>query len=683
MSLVEYHDPDGLFPLISPQLQRLLPLRNLHWKSNSRPLRSIPSLRVDFVSSSPAKLTLEKNSSETNHPPQPVVTTQRGRRHQLPGLRPTPYLRIYLLRCDDRESYKSVHRRALREWLGENIISSQTHLPSHKADNHDACEWLILHVVLPNTAVATEQRGKIGRSDGEALGDKISSNSRWPGRPPRTLLEKLKSDFNQSGKSSLDRVTQVRLTQDAQPPDYMPSSANAPATISDDGVQEQENTWNDLIVKLKTLILLSFDLRVAQYEDDIREKDAQRVLPGWNFCTFFVLKEGLAGAFESVGLVEDALACYDELSAGLDLFLDQNNTSGVRGPSDALLAHTDDLQNVLLRMLGVRDRSINEQMCVSRFNHPFNTSHKPYREMVASNNISLLDFRCYLFARQLELYPRLIWPSHAVRTSTEETNQFSPPTKVDLNKEVENSGYLADLGQLAAKMMHSLAHLLRSDLWGGYITGNSEKESQLTTSSAKHFDESQTRVAKAIDIIVDVWSYSATKQLLQETNSTQFSTLRPSTMSGSEGGEDRLSALGISFQPSSGKLGSAVAEPSTLFRTARPFSNDRLATAAAQIAELCLRQRRILERIGNQGGVPCGVMTNTMSSAPWVDNAEKDHDATLECKHLSLDDTCLSLLPRFKDLELASVLGTTESARRRCSVRRKDLSGVRLAYRHF
>ncbi|KAG9724034.1 hypothetical protein KCU59_g15890, partial [Aureobasidium melanogenum] len=46
---VEYHDPSGIFPLISRDLSSRLPLRNLNWKSPSRPLRSIGALHVEFV----------------------------------------------------------------------------------------------------------------------------------------------------------------------------------------------------------------------------------------------------------------------------------------------------------------------------------------------------------------------------------------------------------------------------------------------------------------------------------------------------------------------------------------------------------------------------------------------------------------------------------------------------------
>jgi trafficking protein particle complex subunit 10 len=73
--------------------------------------------------------------------------------------------------------------------------------------------------------------------------------------------------------------------------------------------------WQDILGKIKEGLLQSFDSRVVQYEEDIRKMHAQMTLPGWNYCTFFILKEGLAQSFEHMLLLEDALIQYDELEA--------------------------------------------------------------------------------------------------------------------------------------------------------------------------------------------------------------------------------------------------------------------------------------------------------------------------------------------------------------------------------
>src|SRR5271154_6203714 len=78
---------------------------------------------------------------------------------------------------------------------------------------------------------------------------------------------------------------------------------------------EELEMWQDILGKVKEGVLQSFDSRVLHYEEDIRKMDSQRTLPGWNYCTFFILKEGLAQSFEHMFLLEDALIQYDELEA--------------------------------------------------------------------------------------------------------------------------------------------------------------------------------------------------------------------------------------------------------------------------------------------------------------------------------------------------------------------------------
>jgi hypothetical protein len=41
---------------------------------------------------------------------------------------------------------------------------------------------------------------------------------------------------------------------------------------------------------MKDGIITSFDAQVQQYQDDTRRLDLQRQMPGWNYCTFFILK---------------------------------------------------------------------------------------------------------------------------------------------------------------------------------------------------------------------------------------------------------------------------------------------------------------------------------------------------------------------------------------------------------
>ena len=503
---MEYYDPSNLFPVIAPKLHRLFPLRNLNWSSPSRPLRSIDSLHVELVpapshhslaGTGPAASVADQrptssdstgtqststtggnvatddqaqyaaNSTTASAAKQPVELQQPiHRRHQIPGLRKTPYLKVYLLRCDDNETYKATARKALKDWVkqctsrdstlsAESVatateaggiaagtgkskikIKKKTSNRGNNQEDHDAFEWLILHVVLPGTQSAGQ--GKSGASKGAAdekqdsggtaaagSNNTTGGSSKWPGRSSRTLLEKLKSDFNVSSKSAPDRIAQIRLEKSAVPSYMLPSIFDAKHAASaihaeKDILFEQESALSDIVAKFKVLILHSFGLRVSQYEEDIQERESQKSLPGWNFCTFFMLKEGLARGFESVGLVEDALIVYDELSTELDSVTEKYaaaaaGTTGI-GFVGAIRMNTTYLQGELalltkeLQELTASDRArrIGNAILLQEIgSNPLSPKGLNYRNLILSNKISIFEFRCYIFARHISLLLRL------------------------------------------------------------------------------------------------------------------------------------------------------------------------------------------------------------------------------------------------------------------------------------
>lgn len=299
-------------------------------------------------------LTPSINSGITTGPLGGSTAGGKRRRHQIPGLRNTPYLKLYILRCDDNDQYKSTSRKLIREWISTHAATVSSSGPSGggvggptsslapptagtvggssaKGDagkQHDASEWLIIHVLLPGTAAYAQPRAQ-----SQSAGTQPAARG-WAGmKGTTTLLEKIKSDFNSNTKAGIkDRIIQLRIHPTH--PDLSllsPPVPVAPHTLwssPPEPKNETEISYQDLITKFKSQILSSFDLRVAQYEEDVRERDSQRMLPGWNFCTFFVLKEGLARAFESVGLVEDSLILYDELAVGLQDFLREEEERG-------------------------------------------------------------------------------------------------------------------------------------------------------------------------------------------------------------------------------------------------------------------------------------------------------------------------------------------------------------------
>lgn len=150
---------------------------------------------------------------------------------------------------------------------------------------------------------------------------------------------------------------------------------------------------------MKEGILTAFDSVVSQREEEVKRSEGQRQMPGWNFCTYFILKvsvyhststgrlnlvknqEGLANLFEGMSLFEDALSQYDELQSTFFQVLREKNLSWFGSLISP--APKDDSQPLL------------------------SLTKKPYRDLILANTISIFDFRIYLLARQCTILGRM------------------------------------------------------------------------------------------------------------------------------------------------------------------------------------------------------------------------------------------------------------------------------------
>ena len=199
---IQCTDPDNLLETFEGRLSTRTPLRNLHWKSSTRPLRSIPSLNISLV---------RKETAQN-------ATQSGARRHQIPGLRETPYVKLYLLRCDDKESYKESARKEIKQWIKENTMEKESKTTLRNQEHHDAYEWMIIHVVIPGTTAASQPKSSkhISLETSDST-DSVNSKSKWTGKSTSTIFDKLRADFN-SSKSPLPRVAQVRITEKGKPP---------------------------------------------------------------------------------------------------------------------------------------------------------------------------------------------------------------------------------------------------------------------------------------------------------------------------------------------------------------------------------------------------------------------------------------------------------------------------------
>lgn len=485
------------------------------------------------------------------------------RRHQIPGLRRTPYLKVLLVRCDDNDSYKSSVRSEVREWIKNNTPSSSSSKKVSNQEKHDAYEWVIVHVVIPNTAAATQPRSASTRSETSSTETKTS---RWrTGSTP--LLDKFRSDFNSSGKGAVDRITQIRIGINDVPYDHLPRVVPAVPTGYSETEQDAENAWAELVAKFKALILTSFDRRVTQYEEDIKEKDSQRTLPGWNFCTFFILKEGLAQGFENVGLVEDALVGYDELSVGLDSVVkEQAEAASPTHNGGVLLGFTEGVRKSIEDILAGSENGGDDEEAVDlqskdikeQFDDiPISSSKKAYRDMILANNVSVFDFRCYIFSRQIALLLRL---GNAQSTREEllaklkeqqasilhgVAPQAPPPQK--RTTESENLSRLAEICRRALEFIPSVSAILRQDIVAALGTGDG-------SSLAERFGANK---AEAIDNIVASFAFSVAQQILAQT-STKAVPIPPSTLPSTGDGVDEQKA--------------SIPEPKTMMHPARSSS---------------------------------------------------------------------------------------------------------------
>lgn len=126
----------------------------------------------------------------------------------------------------------------------------------------------------------------------------------------------------------------------------------------------------------------TLDRRVQFYEDEIRKLSEQRLMPVWNLCNFFILKESLDFMFEMVHLHEDALWEYDELEL---CYLETVNMTGKKrefGGAD----HRDDQAAIV------------------------NPGNKALTQIVQEDSFREFEFRQYLFACQSKLSFKLNRP---------------------------------------------------------------------------------------------------------------------------------------------------------------------------------------------------------------------------------------------------------------------------------
>lgn len=225
-----------------------------------------------------------------------------------------PFLNLFLTVVEDVDMYKAKIRPRIVHWVET--------LQSRK---HQQCI-----IVLVSTGTST--------------GSVVPKATTMFAQKPATLKERVATDF----KSTNARTVQIRLGNQSQ--------------------------WGELHDTINECFYAGFGHLVFQLEDDIRRLEAQRQLPGWNFCIFFVTKESLALLLMMVELYEDALKQYDQLETTFKEVVSSN--------PEALPDRTS-FPDTKRKIQSYREIGI--------------------REKIYQNNCSLHAFSCYLFAQQMHL----------------------------------------------------------------------------------------------------------------------------------------------------------------------------------------------------------------------------------------------------------------------------------------
>uniref|UniRef100_A0A8C5NH09 Trafficking protein particle complex 10 n=1 Tax=Gouania willdenowi TaxID=441366 RepID=A0A8C5NH09_GOUWI len=234
-----------------------------------------------------------------------------------------PFLHIYWTDCCDTEAYKGSVKEDMLRW--------QNSLRTHASP-----DWVII-VVESNDNKKKNKTNILPRS---------------------SIVDKIRGDFcNKQNDRCVVLSDPLKDTSRSQ------------------------ESWNSLLLKLRTLLLMSFTKNLGRFEDDMRTLREKRTQPGWSFCEYFMVQEELAFVFEMLQQFEDALVQYDELDALFTQYVLNFGAGDTANWLGSFCAPVRNWSGLLLR------RPIDMEK----------------RDGIQRGEASLLDLRSYLFSRQCTL----------------------------------------------------------------------------------------------------------------------------------------------------------------------------------------------------------------------------------------------------------------------------------------
>ncbi|CDU22942.1 related to TRS130-subunit of the TRAPP complex of the cis-Golgi [Sporisorium scitamineum] len=419
-------------------LNEQLPLRNLHWRPSQATLDAVAARAAQQGKSTYASSSVVPGSTIRTiqtldvslKPLTDEIRRWRGdpgyfEQPAAAGLLDRPFVHLYLVVCEDSEHYRTTVRNEIRSWIsslsffhakqagpashapssvGTPTLASSSRtslaLGSFRSATPPVCsdtppttgtssgpntptnqgapsksgvsasvptgptepEYLIVLITPPEGAGISGLAGP-----GAASADQKSGMSRFMSKSKGNVLEKARADFNTSKKEHVVQLSRL-------PP--VPA-----APLSRSGLHSMDPTiWAELLTKMREAASSTFTTTIEAQEQEIARCGVTRGQQGWDFCSYFLAKDSLARTLEAVGLKDDAVGQYEDL----EIVFAQAMQSGAVSFAPV---GGDDLNDDSLPLLDV--------------------TKKPYADLIRRREISLFDFRCYLFARKSALLGKM------------------------------------------------------------------------------------------------------------------------------------------------------------------------------------------------------------------------------------------------------------------------------------
>ncbi|KAF1788420.1 hypothetical protein GQ600_6410 [Phytophthora cactorum] len=199
-----------------------------------------------------------------------------------------PLACIYLVKCEDLDSYRSVVRPPLVAWVDAMTAAK--------------VEWLVLYV---------------------PLGTRPKAAGNVPNPVYRKIFDRLRADFahRKGGPLLGGAIGPASTTSALQEKVCKIDTLEGTSVLGQQ--QQHESQWTELLLRLRHCVMDAFQTKCFQYEESLRVLDAKRGSSGWDFGAFFLAKERLALMYQQMYLQDDAIRHLDELDA---IFINLNET---------------------------------------------------------------------------------------------------------------------------------------------------------------------------------------------------------------------------------------------------------------------------------------------------------------------------------------------------------------------